>query len=296
MTLTHLSPSSWNTFDQCQRRWGRRYIDGITDPVGWEAEVGTFGHIVLDQLYQLPGFDRTEDAAREMAGRLWAINPLPLSIIKGDITERLFIKKAWRSVSGDFEIEDPPSVEVHATEKAITWTESGIPFKVIVDRIDKKTIFDLPGLGVIDYKTGKVPDNKKDRGVRRRWPHERQVVIGAMGVAATIKAPADRGALLYVGQSETLPVDTSLKARSAVLHDAAGVWGEMKAAVATADTWTDLEPTVGVLCNWCPAVIDCDAGRAYIRRAESGGWKSHYPDAPGAKAVAELDGTRPESF
>jgi RecB family exonuclease len=157
-----------------------------------------------------------------------------------------------------------------------------VPFSCHPDRVERLPALG-PGLAVVDLKTGKVPLRKY------QGPYRRQVVIGSMGVAATMaQGPAQQGSLLYIGQSETVPVDTSLKARTETLRDAQGTWEAITEACSSANVWQDFPPNVGPLCGFCPAAADCDAGTAYIRRAWSSGWKSFYPNEPATQAVIAL--------
>lgn len=292
----HLRPSSWTSFEKCPRSWARQHVDGIVDPSGWESEVGTMAHAILLGSGALPGLyndppplrtlDRARQHAHTMATAPHPDRPAITSVDRGEITERDFKAKTWRSVLGDWEVEEPAEVDVVATEQEITWTEAGVPFMCHVDRVERKPA----GLTVIDLKTGKVPDKKYQA------PYHRQVVIGAMGVEASIGEPAEEGRLLYIGQSEVVPVDTSRKARAAVLGAAVDTWEAIGAQCDQADTWLDFTPNVGPLCGWCSAAAECDAGRAWCRKAQLGNYKGYSMDAIGYRLVAEADGTVPERF
>ena len=296
----HLRPSTWTSWEHCPRSWAREHVAGIREPNGWESEVGTMAHAVLLGTGELPGLycdaperrtlERAQQHAHTMHTAPHPDRPPRTSIERGEIAERDFKAKTWRSVLGDFEVEEPSEVDVVATEVEIEWEEAGVPFQCHPDRIERLPALG-PGLSVADLKTGKVPDKKYAA------PHHRQVVIGAMAVAATMKeGPARQGNLLYVGQSETIPVDTSLKARTAVARAAVEVWEEINVACEQADTWLDFPVNVGPLCQWCPAAAECPEGRAFCRKAESGRYKGFSYDNPGSRLVAMADGTYPERF
>lgn len=296
----HLRPSGWTAWEKCPRSWARERIDGIVEPNGWESEVGTMAHAVLLGTGELPGLyndppeRRTVERARQHAHTM-ATAPHPdrppvTSVERGEITAADFKRKVWRSVLGDFEVEDPPEVDVVATELEVTWEEAGVPFMVHLDRAERLPALG-PGITTIDFKTGKVPDRKY------QGPYHRQVVIGSMAVAATMpEGPAQGGSLLYISQSETVAVDTSLAARTETLRAAVGVWEAITYACSQADTWLDFPPNVGPLCGWCPAAPECDAGRAFCRKAWSGNYKGVSMDAVGYRLVAEMDGIAPERF
>ena len=68
----HLSPSSAGLYQQCPRKWRHRYIDRLPDPPGEPALVGTFAHLVLEHLLQLPEGQRSKEAAKKLARDHWS--------------------------------------------------------------------------------------------------------------------------------------------------------------------------------------------------------------------------------
>jgi putative RecB family exonuclease len=275
----HLSPSGWSLWQQCPRAWAAKYVDGIDPPVGWQAEVGTFAHEVLDRMMQRSRSYRTIPGARTLARKAWGTTPTK-SIARGEITEAEFKRRAWHAITGLWGLEEPAEVDVVATEREFNWREGDVPMKVIVDRIDRHGRDSLtPGLSVVDYKTGRLP-KKKYSG-----PHKRQVTIGAMAVASQEGplALAEAGVLLYLSADTSEGAPTGREARRAVSEQAHETWAEITGACAN----ETFEPRTGPLCAWCPIVADCPEGRSHVRWRLSRGYVTE--DAPGAKLVAALD-------
>lgn len=67
----HLSPSSWNLWEQCPRKWAAKYHAGIVDPTNMAAEAGGYAHKVLEHVYNEEPKHRTIDGARAIAGHMW---------------------------------------------------------------------------------------------------------------------------------------------------------------------------------------------------------------------------------
>lgn len=273
----HLSPSGWNLWDQCERQWAAHYLDGVTAPVGWQAEVGTFAHRVLEIVMGSDG-PRETGYARSVARITWGATPTE-SIARGEITEVEFKRRAWYAITGLWSLEDPAQVDVAATEREITWHEGDVPMKVIVDRVDRQPRGSFnPGLRVVDYKTGRLPAKKYQDKVKR------QIAVGAMAVASQDPlAVAQAGSLLYVSADEAIHAPTTREARTETHRAAQETWAAINAACETGE----FAATTGPLCAYCPIVADCPEGRSHVRWRLSRGYVA--ADAPGAKLVAALD-------
>jgi putative RecB family exonuclease len=267
----HLSPSSAASFDGCPRRWKFKYVDGLREPAGRSAVVGTFAHLVLEHLCQLDPPARTLDNAKSLARRFWPdIEAMPdfaeLSLTDDDA--RGFRWQAWKAIAGLWALEDPSTVEVVATERKVEATLADVPFLGIVDRIER-----IDGKLVIsDYKSGQSPS------LRYRPEKVQQVLLYAAAVAASTGERPERSRLLYLGQ-ETIDIEVTDAAIDEVSTGLAATWGQIGESCRT-DTF---EPKPGVLCGWCPFAAQCDEGRAELqRRADEGILHAH---APGAALV-----------
>lgn len=290
----HLSPSGWNLWDDCPRRWQARYVDGIVEPSGWQAEVGTFAHRVLEELMECPGTHRTKKAARIIAVDLWRHLRDPEvwgertptgALDRGEITERDFTRMAWYAIRGLWALEDPTTVEVVATEEHVEVKIGNVPFVGNVDRIDRTTPDSYPLLPpgllvIIDYKTGRSPHKKKLPQVRR------QVALYALAIATKRGQPlevAQAGSLLYLGADESIGAPTDSKARREAYEGLQAVWADINQACEV----EEFPASTGPLCAYCPMVGECAEGFSHVRWRLSMGYTD--PEAPGAKLVAALD-------
>ncbi|MEZ5228101.1 MAG: PD-(D/E)XK nuclease family protein [Acidimicrobiales bacterium] len=267
----HLSPSSAASFDGCPRRWKFKYVDGLREPSGQSAVVGTFAHLVLEHLCQLDAPERTLDRAKLIARERWPdveLMPDFADLALSDDDARAFRWQAWTAIAGLWKLEDPARVEVVATERKVEATLADVPFLGIVDRIER-----LDGKLVIsDYKSGQAPH------VRYRDEKIQQVLLYAAAVAAADGELPHRSRLLYLGQ-ETIDIDVTESRIGEVTDQLATTWS----AITTACSADTFDPKPGVLCGWCPFAAQCDEGRAELQRRHAEGIL--HAHAPGAALI-----------
>ncbi len=269
----HLSPSSASTFEQCPRRWQLRYVERLEDPPGVPAVVGTFAHLVLEQLLNEAGTDRTLERARALAAAAWGgfVEETDFAALGLDAAGvRDFKWRVWRAVEGLWKLEDPGAVEVHGTEQRVTVELGGVPFVGIVDRVDQTA----DGLVVTDYKSGRPP---REQHVA---PKLEQVLLYAAAVAVTTGRRPVRARLLYLTGPRTIEVEATVEATEAAVSRLAGTWGEVGRRLAGAE----FEPRPGVLCAWCPFLDRCTEGLADLGARVADGWNP--VGAPGLRHVA----------
>ena len=257
----YLSPSSASTFRSCARRWKFRYIDRLDDPAGEAALAGTLAHRVLELLLQESPEHRSIDRAKEIARTVWpetADDPDFAALGLDADGERRFRWLAWTAIEGLWQLENPADVVVEATEHKIDTLLGAVPFRGIVDRLDR-SVADGP-LVVSDYKSGRAPSERFEAG------RLEQVLLYAAAVEAVTGERPERARLLYLGQRvvETLVTDELL---SRAVDDLESTWETMIAEV-DADVF---EPTPGPLCGWCPYAADCPEGLAELESRHASG-------------------------
>lgn len=270
---SHLSPSGAAVFRQCPRRWRFRYLDRLPDPPGEAALAGTFAHRVLELLLQRPRAERTVDAARSIAREVWPEterDPDFRALGLDAAAAKAFRWRGWLAVEGLWRLEDPCTVDVHATEHDVEVTIDGVPFRGIIDRVDTTA----EGLVVSDYKSGQAPGD--------RWSAERldQVLLYAAALAELTGHRPVKARLLYLGQRivDVAVDEESLAGAVAALRS---TWDELSAAVAG----DEFAPRPGPLCGWCPFVSSCAEGAAEVRfRDDAGRMRA---DAPALVALAD---------
>lgn len=261
---TYLSPSSAGTYRSCARRWKFRYIDRLPDPAGEAALAGTLAHRVLEVLLQEDPGDRTIDRAKAIAREVWpetGDDPDFQALELNTDEQRRFRWLAWTAIEGLWQLEDPTQIVVEATEKKIDTMLGDVPFRGIVDRLDRLVATaDTGPLVVSDYKSGRAPSERFERG------RLEQVLLYAAAVEASTGERPEFARLLYLGQRviET-PVTEALLARS--VADLSDTWERMIADV-DAEVY---EPTPGPLCGWCPYASECPEGLAELENRHASG-------------------------
>lgn len=259
----YLSPSSASTFRSCPKRWKYRYIDRLADPAGEAALAGTFAHRVLEVLLDEPPAQRTTDRAREIAREVWPeteADPDFEALALDTEQQRRFRWLGWRAVEGLWRLENPAEVAVVATEQKVDTNLGNVPFRGIVDRLERTTAGTSAGLVVSDYKSGRAPsprfqDDKLD-----------QVLLYAAAVEAFNGERPKAARLLYLGQCiiETEVTTELLDASVGALRE---TWSAINSSVA-AKTY---EASPGPLCGWCPYAGECTQGLAELESRQSSG-------------------------
>ena len=252
-----LSPSGAATFEQCPRRWRFRYVDRLPDPPGVDALVGTFAHRVLEHLMQQHPSRRTKDDARRIARASWPeisgsddFRDLEL----GEKEAREFRWRAWRAIEGLWDLEDPASVDVQATEQQVSVALDGVPFRGVVDRVESEQ----DGLVISDYKSGRAPTARYAPG------RLQQVLLYAAAIAEETGERPVRARLLYLGQKIVATGVTPVELGGAV-EQLKSTWD----AIGDACHTDDFSARPGPLCDYCPYAELCPEGQAErIRRSE----------------------------
>lgn len=267
----HLSPSSSNLYQQCPRKWKHRYIDRLPDPPGQPALVGTFAHLVLEHLLQLPTGHRSQQAAKKLARAHWRDIEQDADYVSLGLTDtesKAFRWKAWEAIAGLWALENPDETEIHATEHEVQVDIAGVPFRGIIDRID---IVDS-SLVISDYKSGKAPAD------RFRHRPLKQVLLYAAAIEASTGQRPLGARLLYLGQ-RTLGVQVTSKNLGQAVTELGDTWSSLVADCESGQ----FDPSTGPLCAWCPFLAECSAGQEeVVRRNEAGSVRA---DAPGLAVI-----------
>ncbi len=260
-----LSPTGASTFRQCPLRWRFRYVERMPDPPGVDALVGTFTHRVLELLMQQVPIRRTKDEARKIARAQWpemSGNDDYRDLQLSDADAKEFRWRAWHAIEGLWYLEEPADVEVEATEEHLSVSLGGVPFRGVVDRLEREP----DGVVVSDYKSGRAP------GVRYARDRLQQVLLYAAAVGEQSGEAPVRARLLYLGQ-KTL----ESSAASAEVDDAVEQLSTTWDAIVAACEADDFEPRPGPLCGYCAYRQHCPEGKAEVdRRAEERAAEERY--------------------
>ena len=147
---------------------------------------------MLELLLNEPAGDRNPTRARDLAGQVWpahAAHPEFERLGLDRDATREFKWRVWRAIEGLWQLEDPATVDVRATEQRLEVDLHGVPFVGIVDRVDHGP----DGLVITDYKSGQPP---RPAQVEEKLD---QVLLYAGAVAAATGEQPGRARLLYLG-------------------------------------------------------------------------------------------------
>jgi len=258
-----LSPSSVGLWEQCPRKFYEEKMMGRSGGTGEAALLGTFVHLVLENLMQLLPEERVIETARKVARDSWEQFSVTREWVTwvaetGFADDQAFRRRGWASVCGYFQMEKPSDVEVVATERFISATIEGVPVRGIVDRLDRDVFGNII---IVDYKTGKVPSPWF------RAPKLRQLNIYAALVEEVDGVRPGEGRLLFTSFSEFVATDVTPESVWSAVEVLKRVWHEIDVAMEDAE----FVPRVGPLCGWCPFVGDCPEGLAEVTTRRAAG-------------------------
>lgn len=270
---TTLSVSSAGTIESCPARWAGEKLFPVPETPFDPTVIGNAGHDVLEALFNRPGPDRTPDTAARILDDL--VDEALAARTRGEdhdyafaeLTERgtrlQWISAVWNGIVTLWDIEDPPLVDVWATEYEVRDVDvGGVPFGGFIDRIDRVTDkHGQPGLALRDYKTGRYIDTHHKR--RFGDAHGDQLRLYAEAVE-TILADRptddpDHGLKVveahdyYTKHGKATKVALSAPYRKATVAAHAATW-----ATHHEITTSGLYPaTPSGLCTYCPLVRQC---------------------------------------
>ncbi|MGH3327064.1 MAG: RecB family exonuclease [Streptomycetales bacterium] len=243
-----LSPSRAGDFMTCPLLFRFRVIDRIPETPSPEAARGTVVHAVLDQLFDLPAAARTPDRAAELVEPEWR----RLLDLEPELGELLPDADLTRWVEGSvdlltryFALEDPRRLEPAERELYVeTALESGLVLRGYVDRLD---IAPTGEMRVVDYKTGRAPDERFEARALFQMKFYALVLWRLRGRVPRLLQ------LIYLGNSEVLryePDETDLRATERKLE---ALWTAIRRAAVNRD-W---RPSPSKLCGWCDHKSRC---------------------------------------
>jgi putative RecB family exonuclease len=212
-----LSPSRLADFQACPRRYQYASVERIPQPASYATTKGRFVHYVFEQLFLLPGEERTVEKAREY------IEPAIEAILTNDVREEISMDEAMLArlvveteviIAKYFAMEDPSQVTSEGVELRLGVTVEGAPLFGILDRLDRND----GSLTIVDYKTGGMPNRNYDSQTFAN------AELYAALCAAKLGEQPTKIRLMYVAQGETIErnvTDVVVKARA---QSAANAW------------------------------------------------------------------------
>ncbi|MGH9246689.1 MAG: RecB family exonuclease [Acidimicrobiales bacterium] len=244
-----LSPSKVAAFTDCALAFRFSVIDRLPEPPSPWATKGTLVHAALQLLLFEPPERRTLDTA--LAHLVTATAELRtdpeftgLGLDAG--AEAIFFAEAETLVRRYFELEDPRDVRPIGVELLMEAEIGGVHVRGIIDRLEVDSDGELV---VTDYKTGKAPNERHERG-RLVGVH----VYALLCEKVLGRRPA-RVQLLYLADPVAIICTPSERAVRVTELRMAAVWS----AVLRACAKDSFRPQPGRLCDfcsfqaWCPA-------------------------------------------
>jgi putative RecB family exonuclease len=245
-----LSPSKVVSFTNCPLAFRYSQIERLPEPPSPHAVKGTLVHAALEGLFwhHSPGA-RTPAAAQAELGRCWAElqhDEEYAELALDSAAAADFLADAGTLVDNYFRLEDPNEVRAVGIELGVETVVDGMRLRGIIDRLD---VTDGGGLIVVDYKTGRAPSERFERGSMGGVQTYALLCESLLGRAPT------EVRLLYLRQPVAISSVPSEQTIRGQRRRAVAVWSAIERACDT----EDFRPHVSPLCNHCHFKTSCPA-------------------------------------
>jgi putative RecB family exonuclease len=245
-----LSPSKVAAFTNCPLAFRYSQIEHLPEPPSPPAVKGTLVHAALEGLFwhHSPGA-RTPAAAHAELSRCWddlQSDEEYAELALGRDEADAFLADAGTLVDNYFRLEDPNEARAVGIELGVETVVDGMRLRGIIDRLDVTPDGDLI---VVDYKTGRAPSERFERGSMGGVPTYALLCESLLG-----RAPAEVR-LLYLRQPVAISSVPSEQTIRGQRRRAVAVWS----AIERACDAEDFRPHVGPLCNYCHFKTSCPA-------------------------------------
>ncbi|MDC4233357.1 PD-(D/E)XK nuclease family protein [Actinomyces sp. B33] len=239
--LPALSASRAKEYQRCPLQYRLHVVDRIVEPATRATAMGTLIHSVLEDLFDFPAVERTDERAQEILGSRWeqmSQDPGVASLFEDDSDRASWLASTREVLAGYFRVEDPTRLEPAAREERIeAVTPEGVRLRGFVDRIDAAP---TGALRVVDYKTGKAPSPRfQDEALF-------QMRFYALLLQLTRALPA-RTQLLYLKAGQVLTMDPRADDIDRFRQRIVDLWGSIEADARRGE----FPPRRNPLCNWC---------------------------------------------
>ena len=245
-----LSPSKVVAFTNCPLAFRYSQIEHLPEPPSPHAVKGTLVHAALEGLFwhHSPGA-RTPAAAHAELARCWDELQTDEEYMELDLDPAeadAFVADAGTLVDNYFRLEDPNEARAVGIELGVETVVDGMRLRGIIDRLDVTPAGDLI---VVDYKTGRAPSERFERGSMGGVQTYALLCESLLGRAPT------EVRLLYLRQPVAISSAPSEQTIRGQRRRAVAVWS----AIERACDAEDFRPHVGPLCNHCHFKTSCPA-------------------------------------
>ncbi len=245
-----LSPSKVSSFTSCPLAFRFSQIERRPEPPSPPAVKGTLVHAALEGLFwhHAPGA-RTPAAATAELERAWddlQSDEEYVQLELGPDAATGFLDDARTLVANYFRLEDPDAAHTVGVELGVETMVDDLRLRGIIDRLD----VDAEGnLIVVDYKTGRAPGERFERGSLGGVQTYALLCESMLG-----RAPAEVR-LLYLREPVAITAVASEQSIRGQRKRAVAVW----TAIERACDAEDFRPHVGPLCDYCHFKASCPA-------------------------------------
>jgi putative RecB family exonuclease len=236
-----LSPSKVAAFTDCALAFRFSVIDRLPEPPSTWSTKGTLVHAALERLFLLDPAARTTDAASVALDHAFSALRLDAEFVDLRLSpdeEAAFLDDARRLVRNYFRLEDPALVRPIGVELMLDADVGGARVRGIIDRLE----LDHNGeLVVTDYKTGKAPAERYERG------RLDGVQLYSLLCERNFGRRPARVRLLYLGDPIEISTSPSDQSTRAAERKVGAIW----TAVERACERGDFRPRPSGLCEYC---------------------------------------------
>src|SRR5271165_3172577 len=245
-----LSPSKVVAFTNCPLAFRYSQIERRPEPPSPHSVKGTLVHAALEGLFwNHPPGDRTPAAAGIELEQSWEELQGDDEFVQLDLDPEgadAFLADARTLVDNYFRLEDPNEARAVGIELGVETMVDGMRLRGIIDRLD---VAPDGSLTVVDYKTGRAPTERFERGSMGGVQTYALLCESVLG-----RAPAEVR-LLYLRQPIAISSVASEQTIRGQRKRTLAVWSAIEKACDT----EDFRPHVSPLCDYGNFKASCPA-------------------------------------
>jgi putative RecB family exonuclease len=245
-----LTPSKVTAFTNCPLAFRYSQIEHRPEPPSPPSVKGNLVHAALEGLFwHHPPGDRTPAAAVAELERSWDELQADDEFVQLELDWEgadSFLADARTLVDNYFLLEDPNEARAVGIELGVETLVDGMRLRGIIDRLD---VAPDGSLIVVDYKTGRAPSERFERGSMGG------VQTYALLCESVLGHPPAEVRLLYLRQPIAISAMASEQSIRGQRRRALAVW----TAIEQACDAEDFRPNVGPLCDYCTFKPTCPA-------------------------------------